>query len=130
LRSASPSEPPALAERPSAPFCAILDCADGSCIAEVDSGIFCAGSGCAFSRPAAGSGRGPWPRATCFGGSSTRSGLLPRENGSGFSGFFARSGEAAARLRSDGSARSGALATGRSTRGATIMYCSGGSGWV
>ena len=44
-----------------------------------------------------------------------------------FSGFFARSGDAAARLRSDGSARSGALATGRSTRGDTIMYCSGGS---
>ena len=59
----------------------------------------CGAGGCG------GSGGTSSPRGGCAGDPSTRSGVLPRENGVGVSGFGGRSGDCARRSRSDGAAR-------------------------
>ena len=51
-------------------------------------------------------------------GSSTRSGVLPREKGSGLVGFGDRSGAAAIRFLSEASALGGGFSAGVSIRGA------------
>ena len=96
----------------------------GSCSADwrlrrlaVAAGVFCA------CWPAAGSGAGPSPRAAGVGSSSTRSGVLPRENGDRSSGFGACSGARATRSLSEASARSGGFGASVSTRGCTNTNC-------
>ena len=121
LRSASPSDPPAVGDRPLVPFCGDGVRFDGNCIADCDSGSFVASacSGWVAGCPAAGSGCGPRPRAAsrrCASVSTRSRAVAARCTAIGFVGLRRPLGAIAPPdRRSDGAACSAACGTGRSS---------------